>query len=68
MASMTNDDAQRILQYIMTYEFPFVYKTSLQFAILKTYAFETMSRLMAATKTFSNPATAPKRCVIRRLG
>ncbi len=58
---MTNDDAQKILQYIMNYEFPYVYKTSLQFAIVKTYGFETMSRLMAANTTFTNPQTAPKR-------
>ncbi|KAH8881709.1 hypothetical protein GQ53DRAFT_754156 [Thozetella sp. PMI_491] len=61
LASMSNNDAQQIVEHIMTYEFPFVYKTSLQFAIVKTYAFETMSRLMVATKSFSDPRTAPKR-------
>lgn len=35
MAKMTNDDAQKILQYIITYEFPLMYKLSLQFAIFK---------------------------------
>ncbi len=63
MAAMTSEDAQKILSYIMCSEFPFVYKTSLQFAIVKTYGFETMSRLMVANTTFTNPRTAPKRCV-----
>lgn len=35
LARMTNDDAQSILEYIMTYEFPFLYKLALQFAIFK---------------------------------
>lgn len=35
MAKMTNDDAQKILEYIMTYEFPQLYNISLQFAIFK---------------------------------
>ncbi len=63
MAAMTSEDAQKILSSIMCSEFPFVYKTSLQFAIVKTYGFETMSRLMVANTTFTNPRTAPKRCV-----
>ncbi len=35
MARMTNDDAQAILQYIITREFPYMYKLALQFAIFK---------------------------------
>lgn len=35
MAQMTNDDAQEILEYIMSYEFPLLYKMSLQFALFK---------------------------------
>lgn len=35
MAKMTNDDAQKIMVYIMSYEFPLLYKLSLQFAIFK---------------------------------
>lgn len=35
MAKMTNDDAQKILENIMSYEFPLLYKFSLQFAIFK---------------------------------
>ena len=61
MAAMTSEDAQKIISSVMCSEFPFVYKTALQFAIVKTYAFETMSRLMVANTTFTNPRTAPKR-------
>lgn len=61
MATMSNDDAQAILRNIITYEFPFLYKIALQFAIVKTYGIETISRLLAATKSFSDPVTAPKR-------
>lgn len=34
-AKMTNDDAQQILKYILDYEFPLIYKLSLQFALFK---------------------------------
>ncbi|KAK7743453.1 hypothetical protein SLS53_003987 [Cytospora paraplurivora] len=72
MAKMTNDDAQKILQYIITYEFPLMYKLSLQFGIFKTsrlasthivqtYGFSTVSSLLAKTKSFSDPRSAPKR-------
>ncbi|ROW07939.1 hypothetical protein VMCG_03426 [Cytospora schulzeri] len=61
MAQMTNDDAQKILEHIMSYEFPLLYKFSLQFAIFKTYAFSTVSSMLAKTKSFSDPSSAPKR-------
>jgi hypothetical protein len=35
LARMTNDDAQAIVKYILDQEFPFMFKTSLQFAIFK---------------------------------
>ncbi|KAB5578136.1 hypothetical protein GE09DRAFT_1088621 [Coniochaeta sp. 2T2.1] len=61
LANMSNDDASEILKTIITYEFPKLYHASLQFAIFKTYGFETMSKLIVATKSFSDPKTAPKR-------
>ncbi|KAI7780522.1 hypothetical protein LA080_015923 [Diaporthe eres] len=61
LAKMTNDDAQQILKYILDSEFPFTYKLSLQFALFKTYAFSTISSLLAHTKSFSDPTMAPKR-------
>ncbi|KAI3392536.1 hypothetical protein diail_5547 [Diaporthe ilicicola] len=60
-ARMTNDDAQQIMKYILDYEFPLMYKLSLQFAIFKTYAFSTISSVLANTKSFSDPEIAPKR-------
>ena len=35
LGRMTNEDAQQILQFLITSEFPYMYKTSLQFALLK---------------------------------
>ncbi|OIW28160.1 hypothetical protein CONLIGDRAFT_634488 [Coniochaeta ligniaria NRRL 30616] len=61
VAGMSNDDASEIMRNLIVYEFPKLYHTSLQFAIFKTYGFETMSRLIVATKSFSDPGTAPKR-------
>jgi hypothetical protein len=63
LVHMSNDDAQAINKTLMAYEFPKLYTASLQFAIFKTYGFETMSKLIVATKSFSDPSTAPKRSV-----
>lgn len=38
LSKMTSNDAQSILSYLMTYEFPYIYKTALQFAIFKVRA------------------------------
>lgn len=35
LAKMTNDDAQQILMNILDYEFPLIYKLSLQFGLFK---------------------------------
>jgi len=35
LAGMSSNDAQSIIAYLMTYEFPYIYKTALQFAIFK---------------------------------
>ncbi len=39
LAKMTNDDAQAILDYIITREFPYLYNLSLQFALFKVCPF-----------------------------
>lgn len=44
MSTMTNDEAQKILKYIMTYEFPLMYKLSLQFALFKVNINRPLSR------------------------
>ncbi|OLN96963.1 hypothetical protein CCHL11_07431 [Colletotrichum chlorophyti] len=61
LARMTNDDAQIILKNMIEFEFPKLYVLSLQFAIFKTYGFETMSRLIVATKNLADPVNAKKR-------
>ncbi len=35
MAHMTSDDAQAILQYIIQWEFPYMYNLAMQFAVFK---------------------------------
>ena len=35
LARMTNDDAQAIVKYIIDLEFPFLYETSMKFALFK---------------------------------
>ncbi|KAK1585226.1 uncharacterized protein LY79DRAFT_273977 [Colletotrichum navitas] len=61
LARMTNDQAHLILKNIIDLEFPKMYILSLQFAIFKTYGFESMSRLIVATKNLADPANAKKR-------
>ena len=61
MAHMTNDDAQAILQYMIEYEFPYLYTLSLEFALFKTYGFKTISKLLVATKELYGQATSGKR-------
>ncbi|GKT92317.1 dephospho-CoA kinase [Colletotrichum tofieldiae] len=72
LARMTNDQAQLILKNVIEFEFPKMYLLSLQFAIFKigrmstdsdtqTYGFESMSRLIVATKNLADPANAQKR-------
>ncbi|ESZ91349.1 hypothetical protein SBOR_8257 [Sclerotinia borealis F-4128] len=58
---MTNTDAQKITSYIGELEFPRFYKTSLQFALFKTYGIPTISKLLVDTKQFSSKETASKR-------
>lgn len=50
-AKMTNDDAQQILKYILGYEFPLMYKLSLQFALFKVSSQAAEPLLHAATAT-----------------
>ncbi|EFQ31934.1 hypothetical protein CGRA01v4_13108 [Colletotrichum graminicola] len=61
LARMTNNQAHLILKNIIDLEFPKLYILSLQFAIFKTYGFESLSKLIIATKNLANPANAKKR-------
>ncbi|OAA65910.1 hypothetical protein SPI_02697 [Niveomyces insectorum RCEF 264] len=61
LARMTLDDAQAILGYIIQYEFPYLYKLSIQFGIFKTYTFPSISRLVWATGSLKDVKRAAKR-------
>ncbi|KAF5518848.1 Mycophenolic acid synthesis protein B [Colletotrichum aenigma] len=61
LARMTNNDAQLILKHMIEFEFPKFYTLALQFAIFKTYGFETISKLIVATKNLADPKNAQKR-------
>ena len=58
---MTLDEAFRIQQAIGELEFPFTFEKALQFALFRTYGIPSISKLLVATKEFSEPATATKR-------
>ncbi|KAK2608705.1 hypothetical protein QQS21_002694 [Conoideocrella luteorostrata] len=60
-SKMTSVQAQSIVQEISEWEFPLLFKMSLQFALFKTYGIPTISDLLVATRLFSNPKTASKR-------
>ncbi|KAL9636285.1 MAG: hypothetical protein Q9164_002911 [Protoblastenia rupestris] len=60
-SSMTLDEAFRIQQAIGELEFPFTFEKALQFALFRTYGVPSISKLLVATKEFSEPATATKR-------
>lgn len=61
LARMRNDEAQQILKYLITLEFPWFWQLSLQFALFKTYGFESMSKLIVATKNLADPQNSSKR-------
>ncbi|KAI9814379.1 MAG: hypothetical protein M1827_003235 [Pycnora praestabilis] len=58
---MTNDDAYAIQADLAELEFPFMYKTALQFSLFRTYGIPTISKLLVATKELSESTTAAKR-------
>lgn len=61
MSKMTNTEAQSIIQEMAQFEFPTMFKMSLQFALFKTYGIPTISDLLVATRLFSTPGNASKR-------
>ncbi|KAK7753054.1 hypothetical protein SLS62_005004 [Diatrype stigma] len=61
LARMTNDEAQRIIQYIASYEIPQFHVVSLEFALFKTYAIESISKLLLATRNLTDPIQSRKR-------
>ena len=61
--SMTDTDAQLIVNRLSQLEFPFTFEKALQFALFKTYGIPSVSKLLVATSQLSDPTTAGKRYV-----
>ncbi|KAI1324668.1 hypothetical protein F5Y16DRAFT_380491 [Xylariaceae sp. FL0255] len=61
LAKMTNDEAQIIIKYLMSVEFPEFHLLSLQFGLFKTYGVESISRLLLATGNLTDPIKSKKR-------
>ncbi|KAG6041917.1 hypothetical protein E4U41_000406 [Claviceps citrina] len=61
LAAMTSVQAQSIVRDLTEWEFPFLFRRSIQFALFKTYGIPTISSLLVSTKLFSNRKTASKR-------
>ncbi|KAL7792518.1 hypothetical protein V8C37DRAFT_380582 [Trichoderma ceciliae] len=61
LSRMTNEDAQQIVNYLSTYEFPLLYDFSLRYAIFKTYAIDNIGNLLYKVSDLARPAEASKR-------
>ncbi|KAI1424919.1 hypothetical protein F5Y12DRAFT_749779 [Xylaria sp. FL1777] len=61
LSRMTNDQAQQIIRYLATYEFPDFHRMSLEFGFFKTYGIESISRLLLATRNLTDPVKSLKR-------
>ena len=61
MAAMTVEDAQKIQNYLMQSEFPFTMHKALDFALFRTYAIPSISKLLVQTAQLADQGTAPKR-------
>ncbi|KAJ5728822.1 uncharacterized protein N7483_003330 [Penicillium malachiteum] len=61
MAKMTDEEAFMIQRQLGTFEFPFMFLKSLQFALFRTYGIPSISHLLTKTTQFSNPNTSLKR-------
>ncbi|KAI0810047.1 hypothetical protein GGR55DRAFT_679276 [Xylaria sp. FL0064] len=61
LSRMTNDQAQQIIKYLATYEFPEFHVLALQFGLFKTYGVESISRLLLATRNLTDPIKSRKR-------
>ncbi|KAI0400119.1 hypothetical protein F4802DRAFT_586575 [Xylaria palmicola] len=61
LARMTNEQAQQIIRYLSFTEFPQFHLLALEFGLFKTYAIESISRLLVATSNLSDPVKSLKR-------
>ncbi|KAI0975137.1 hypothetical protein F4678DRAFT_419405 [Xylaria arbuscula] len=61
LSRMTNNQAQEIIEYLGSYEFPEFQVLALQFGLFKTYGVESISRLLLATRNLTDPVKSLKR-------
>ncbi|KAL2813237.1 hypothetical protein BJX63DRAFT_443129 [Aspergillus granulosus] len=59
--AMTYKEAHPILLSVLKYEFPFSYAVSTQFALLKSYAIPSGTKLLVATRRLTSPRIVAKR-------
>ncbi|KID79537.1 67 kDa myosin-cross-reactive antigen family protein, partial [Metarhizium brunneum ARSEF 3297] len=58
---MTNEEAQVIVQNICSYEFPYFFDLSQQYALFRTYAVENIAKLLVSVSDLSKSDQSPKR-------
>lgn len=61
LRNMTTTEAQQIVCWLQQNEFPYMYRTALQFGIFKTYGVPEISRLLVATGALTEHNAAAKR-------
>ncbi|RFU72813.1 c6 finger domain-containing [Trichoderma arundinaceum] len=61
LSRMTNEDAQKIVHQMSTFEFPLLYDFSLRYAVFKTYAIDNVGNLLFKVSDLAKPAEASKR-------
>lgn len=61
LKQMTTKDAWEIQRWLFATEFPFTSEKALSFALFRTYAIPTISKLLMKTKQFTDPKNAGKR-------
>ncbi|KAJ7202384.1 hypothetical protein GGX14DRAFT_463470 [Mycena pura] len=59
--TLTPEEAQEVIQVSILYDMPMLSEYSLAFALFKTYAIPTISRLLLATKQLSSPEMISRR-------
>ncbi|KAI0380328.1 hypothetical protein F5Y04DRAFT_103279 [Hypomontagnella monticulosa] len=61
LARMTSVEAQAIIKFMATWEIPLSHFLSLEFGLFKTYAVESIARLLLATRNLTDPERSPRR-------
>ena len=61
LSRMTYADAQAVVRELAVHEFPTMFELGVQLALFKTYCFESISRLLTATRQLGTAENAAKR-------